>query len=335
MRLAAKIAVVLLGLAGPALSPHGSPPVLQAQANPFFGAPAAAPATPPAALRPAPGPSARLKWLVDAQRVVREVLADAVGRIAAGAAGALPLVGLSFAYGLLHALGPGHRKVALAAYFVARPARVIDGIVAGGAVAFLHAVSAVAVVYGLFFILQRSLSAAFASVSSALEQASYAAILILGFVLLALAVREWVRESRAALAPRGGSGDGRAGDPVPPAGSACCTSGGSGRRTLAAIILGSGVVPCPGAALVLIFCLAEGLPGVGALAALAMSSGMAVVTVGVSVAAIAGKRGLLAALPAGSRGGRLLHHGLELLGAGLVIGFGLLMLAPYLAGLVS
>jgi len=325
MPLAAKIAVVLLGLAGPALSPHGSPPVLQAQANPFFGAPAAAPATPPAALRPGPGPSARLKWLVEAQRAVREVLAEAVGRIAAGAAGALPLVGLSFAYGLLHALGPGHRKVALAAYFVARPARVIDGIVAGGSVALLHAVSAVAVVYGLFFVLQRSLSAAFSSVSSALEQASYAAILLLGLVLLGLAVREWLREPRSGSEPGGTS----------QSGSVCCGSRRSGRKTLAAIILGSGVVPCPGAALVLIFCLAEGLPLVGALAALAMSSGMAVVTVGVSVTAIAGKRGLLSALPAGSRGGRLLHHGLELLGAGLVIGFGLLMLAPYLAGLVS
>ncbi len=296
----------------PALVALSLPAAVPAQGNPFFDAPAPSPA-PLSISVPLP----RLQWLIEAQKAVREVLADAVDRTAAGSAGALPLLVLSFAYGLLHALGPGHRKMALIAYFLARPARVSDGVAAGTSVAFLHAVSAVAIVYGLYFLLRRSVSAAFSSVSGALELASYAAILLLGLALLALAVRAWVRDRGMGRASRG-QGEAR-----------------TGGKTLAVIILGSGVVPCPGAALVLIFCLSQDLPGIGALAALAMSAGMAVVTAGVSLAAILGKRGLLAALPGGSRSGRLLHHGIETLGALLVVAFGLLMIVPYLAAALT
>jgi hypothetical protein len=60
---------------------------------------------------------------------------------------------------------------------------------------------------------------------------------------------------------------------------------------------------------------------------------MAVVTMGVSLAAVLGKRGLLSALPRGSRLSGLFHHGLEIGGAMLIVVFGLLMLSPYLIGL--
>jgi ABC-type nickel/cobalt efflux system permease component RcnA len=105
---------------------------------------------------------------------------------------------------------------------------------------------------------------------------------------------------------------------------------GGEQKTLTAIILGSGLVPCPGTALILIFCLAQTLPWIGVLAALAISLGMAVVTVSVSLAAIFGKRGLLSALPRGSRLGNVLHHALEIGGAVLIVIFGLFMLSPYL-----
>jgi hypothetical protein len=85
-----------------------------AQANPFFDSPAPAHAAPSVSL-----PTPRLQVLIDAQRTIREVLTDAVERTAFGGAGVPVLLTLAFAYGLLHALGPGHRKIALAAYFLA------------------------------------------------------------------------------------------------------------------------------------------------------------------------------------------------------------------------
>jgi nickel/cobalt exporter len=275
-----------------------------AQSNPFFSTPA--PQAPAVSV-----PTPRLQALIDAQRTLREVLAEAVERSAAGGAGVPALLGVAFAYGLLHALGPGHRKLALAAYFIARPARPLQGVKAGLSVALLHAAAALLAIYGLYYLFTRTVTTAFAAVSSVLELGSYTAITLLGLILFILALRDALR--------RGGQSE---------------QAGADGKK-LTAIILSSGLVPCPGTALILIFCLSQGLPGLGVLAALAMSLGMAVVTVSVSLAAILGKQGLLAVLARGSDGsgvGKRLHQGLEIGGALLIILFGLFMLSPWLAG---
>jgi len=280
-----------------------------AQANPFFAAPTPAPQAPAVSV-----PTPRLQALIDAQRTLRELLAEAVERSAAGGAGVPALLGVAFAYGLLHALGPGHRKLALAAYFIARPARALQGVTAGLSVALLHAASAILAIYGLFYLFTRTVTTGFAAVSSILELGSYAAITLLGLILFILALRDALRR-----------------------GTQSEQAGADGKK-LAAIILSSGLVPCPGTALILIFCLSQGQPGLGVLAALAMSLGMAVITVSVSLAAILGKQGLLAILARGSHGsdgsevGKRLHQGLEIGGALLITLFGLFMLSPWLAG---
>jgi nickel/cobalt exporter len=289
----------------------GLPILSTAQVNPFFDSPGPTPAVAPVSV-----PTPRLQPLIDAQRAIREVLAEAVERSTSGGTAVPALLVLAFAYGLLHALGPGHRKVALAAYFVARPARPIRGVTAGAAVALLHAAAAVLIIYGLYYLFKGTVTTAFSSISSVLELASYAAITLLGLILLFLALRGSLRTRKAAAV---GSSGGRQENE---------------KQTLAAIILGSGVVPCPGTALILIFCLSQNLPWIGALAALAMSLGMAVVTIGVSLAAIYGKRGLLSALPRDSSFSNVLHRGLEIGGAVLIVIFGLFMLSPYLAQLL-
>jgi ABC-type nickel/cobalt efflux system permease component RcnA len=288
------------------------PTLSTAQVNPFFDSPAPSPAVAPISV-----PTPRLRFLIDAQRTIREVLAEAVERSTSGGTGVPALLSLAFAYGLLHALGPGHRKMALAAYFVARPARPLRGVTAGASVALLHAAAAVLIIYGLYFLFKRTVTTTFSSVSAILELASYAAITLLGLFLLFLALRGTLRTRKSATVE--GSGEKRENE----------------KQTLTAIILGSGVVPCPGTALILIFCLSQNLPWIGALAALAMSLGMAVVTISVSLAAIYGKRGLLSVLPRGSRLSDILHHVLEIGGAVLIVIFGLFMLSPYLAQLLS
>jgi nickel/cobalt exporter len=285
-----------------------------AQGNPFFDSPA--PATPSVSM-----PTPRLQALIDAQHTIREVLADAVDRSARGDRGVPALLALAFAYGLLHAMGPGHRKVALAAYFVAKPARPLQGVAAGASVALLHAAAALSIIYGLYYLFRATVTTAFSSVSSILELASYAAIVLLGLIMVSVAVRAIVREGK------NGQGTGVEVHAV--------AIGRSERRSLTAIILSSGAVPCPGTALILIFCLSQNLPWIGVLAALAMSLGMAVVTSGVSLGAIYGKRGLLSALPRGSRLSSMFHHGLEIGGAVLIVVFGLFMLSPYLASLFA
>jgi nickel/cobalt exporter len=287
----------------------GLPMRSAAQGNPFFASPAPAGRTPAVTVQ-----APRLQALIDAQRALREVLADAVDRSSSGGAGLPLLLVIAFAYGLLHALGPGHRKTALAAYFVARPAPLGQGVAAGISVALLHAAAALIAIYGLYYLFKGTVSAAFSSVNSILEPASYATIALLGLLLLLLAVRERLRAQKNASH----HSEARGGD----------------RKTLIAIIVGAGVVPCPGTALLLILCLSQNLPWIGVLTALVMAAGMAVITVTVSLAAILGERGLFAAVPRSSRLGGMLHHGLEIGGAALLAAFGLFMLSPYLAGLL-
>jgi ABC-type nickel/cobalt efflux system permease component RcnA len=207
--------------------------------------------------------------------------------------------------------------MALAAYFMARPARPVQGVAAGASVAFLHAGAALIIIYSLYYLFKGTVTLAFASASSILELASYAAITLLGFILLYFAVRERMRAAKSHQAVCGDS------------------IHGSRDRTLAAIILSSGVVPCPGTALILVFCLSHNLPLIGFLTALALSLGMMVITVSVSLAAILGKQGLLSVLPKGSRLSGLFHHGFEIGGAALIVVFGLFMLSPYLVDLPS
>ena len=101
-------------------------------------------------------------------------MADVADRSASGGAAVPALLGLALAYGLLHALGPGHRKLALAA------------------------------VYGLYYLFLGPVSAAFSSLSWILELGSYGAITLLRLVLLALSIRGRLRSRRGGHGAYGG-----------------------------------------------------------------------------------------------------------------------------------
>ena len=55
---------------------------------------------------------------------------------------------LSFVYGVIHALGPGHGKSIVFSYFLSRPGRYVHGVLMGNVITFVHVFSAVAIVLG-------------------------------------------------------------------------------------------------------------------------------------------------------------------------------------------
>jgi hypothetical protein len=85
-----------------------------------FGAPAPVESAPPPAFAPpqaaplaARGPFGRLMaWVTDTQQKMQRELAGSVKRLKSGnaIAAALTLAGLSFLYGVVHAVGPGHGR---------------------------------------------------------------------------------------------------------------------------------------------------------------------------------------------------------------------------------
>ncbi len=104
-----------------------------AQGNPF-GAPRAAP------------PDGIVGWLLLKQSEFYRGLSGAIRAAKADGTALWTLLGLSFAYGVFHAAGPGHGKAVISSYVVANGETWRRGVALSFASAFLQALVAVAIV---------------------------------------------------------------------------------------------------------------------------------------------------------------------------------------------
>lgn len=179
---------------------------------------------------------------------------------------------LAAAYGVLHALGPGHGKTMVGAYFLARGGRGRMGGYAAGLLVSLaasaaHTLSAVLLVL-LAAALVMPLSTSLDQAGALLLRLSGAALCLAGLVMAWRAARD-LRRAQAGAAPQKAEA------------APASLRGGLG------VALAVGVVPCPVAALVFSFCLGLGLPWTGAAAMLAMALGMGLTTSAFAALAIA------------------------------------------------
>ncbi|CAN1546266.1 COG2215 ABC-type uncharacterized transport system, permease component [Burkholderiaceae bacterium] len=213
------------------------------------------------------------------------------------------LLGLSFGYGVFHALGPGHGKAVLTAYVLANKETIRNGAVLAMLSAFLQALVAIALVAIAAGVLQVS-GVAMNRATWWLEIASYGLMVALGAWLVIKhvlqpvlsALREW-RSAHAVNAQHTHAhhshthlhhtphqhthvhdescGHVHMPDPALIAGPL------NWSKALSAI-LAVGLRPCTGAIFVLVFSLAQGFFIAGIAAALAMGLGT-----GLTVAALA------------------------------------------------
>lgn len=93
------------------------------------------------------------------------------------------LVGLSFAYGIFHAAGPGHGKAVISSYMLANEVALRRGILLSFISAFLQALTAI-IVMTLVFLVLRGTSISMTDATWFLEVASYALITAFGAWLL-------------------------------------------------------------------------------------------------------------------------------------------------------
>lgn len=260
-----------------------------AAANPFTGEPSEAPEASSAPPERAWGPVAFIgRTLLTIQRESSRMIATHMKAIRDGRTSTPLLIGvaLAFAYGVVHALGPGHGKLVVVSYFLSREARIGRGLLMGLQIAIFHVISAMVVVVLADFLLRRAFGGAPAEVPE-VRLASYGLIALIGTVMLVQAVRR-------SLA-------GRAGHEVA---HACCGHGHDGRQQ-GFLSLGVGIVPCTGAVLILLYALANDILVAGMLLVSAIAAGMAITMGALGMIAVVARHAVARRVEAGGSGGRL------------------------------
>lgn len=252
--------------------------------------------------------------IVRLQSGLRQKMASLAQKIKADPGGGAfwMLMILSFAYGAIHSLGPGHGKILAVSYFLNRSGPLSYGFFFGQLAMFVHVFSAACLVFGAKYVLEKSMSMTVDQYGPKLEMASYALLVVLGIFLIIRTVREF--RSSAAV-------DGRADKEAE-----------TGKKGVMALALACGIVPCPAATLILVFSISLGITVTGIFSLVFISLGMGTVISSVSIMAILSQKGAARMLSADNAWARGAYSGLCLAGALGLVCFGGLLLLGRLAG---
>ncbi|MEC9464020.1 MAG: nickel/cobalt transporter [Pseudomonadota bacterium] len=139
--------------------------------------------------QPSSGPFAELLvWINAHQQAFYRSLTDALKAMREDPASLVTLIGLSFAYGVFHAAGPGHGKAVISSYLLANEIELRRGILISFVSAILQGMVAIAVV-GTAYLVLRGTSISMTDATRTLEIASYAMIVAFGIWLLVRKLR--------------------------------------------------------------------------------------------------------------------------------------------------
>ncbi|MDT0683013.1 hypothetical protein RM543_09965 [Roseicyclus sp. F158] len=272
------------------------------------------------------------RWAAGWQRAFQNELAGALRALRSGDPGALALmIGLCFAYGVVHAIGPGHGKVLIGGYGVGRRVPIFRLSAIALCASLGQAVTAIAIVcIGILGIGWTRVQATGAAEGIMAPLSALA----IGLVGIWLAIRGAGRLWRMS---RTGSSGGQSGhdhhdhdDHRHEGGCAhegCGhrhgptieeVSGATSARGIAVLIASIAIRPCSGALLLLVLTWHMGLLAAGIAGSVAMSLGTGAVTAGVAILAVTARESTLLSFGEGSRV-RLFLPCLEVLAGSFII----------------
>jgi nickel/cobalt transporter (NicO) family protein len=279
------------------------------------------------------------QWVMQKQQEVHRELAAAVRRFKSAdpLSAALLLAGLSFAYGVLHAVGPGHGKAVITSYVLADGRTVRRGIALSFLAALIQALSALVLV-GVLILVLRSTGLQIRAMEAWLETASWALVAVIGAWLLYYQLRSAFAPAHAGHGHHHHHGDAHHhhghghqhhdhhhddGDACAHLPSASQLQGDWSWRRALALAFAVGIRPCTGAILVLVFAIGQGLWWAGVFSTLAMALGTAI-TVSTLAAMAVGFRELATRMAGGgsSKWADRVQLAAGLGGAGLVMVLG-------------
>jgi nickel/cobalt transporter (NicO) family protein len=300
------------------------------------------------------GPLAPLfAWVNVQQQAFYRALTDALKEMRQNPWALWSLVTLSFTYGIFHAAGPGHGKAVISSYMIANETELKRGIVISFLSAMTQGLVAILAIGTAFFLL-RGTGISVTKTTWGLEITSYLLIVLFGLNMLWRKLRSMRRKPAIAaglfddhdhstcthnnaFAFAGAAGGNRQQTFVC---DSCGHSHGADPAMLKgerfgiseawSAIIAVGLRPCSGALLVLTFSLLNGLYLGGLLSVFAMSVGTAITVATLATLAVTAKDVAVRIAGGGSRFGSFISNGIEILGALMVIVFGLMLLGASL-----
>jgi nickel/cobalt transporter (NicO) family protein len=235
----------------------------------------------------------------DYQRRIQQVLSTSLRDIKSGS-GSLALwtlVTVCFSYGVVHTLGPGHGKAVVVAYFLdsSKPRAWIEGIFAGGWIAFTHTLAALLLAAALKLSSTVGMLGALREVRN-VEIVSYTLILLIGIWRLWAGITGRVHEHwghehhdhghdhhHGHGHDHHGHGHAHHHREAP-------------QRTIAGWLLltAAGIAPCAGALIIILLSIALDVIWAGVVGVLAIAFGMAITLAAIGMASMVAHRLIIA-----------------------------------------
>jgi ABC-type nickel/cobalt efflux system permease component RcnA len=304
--------------------------------------------------------------IISIQFYFNQHMTMAVHAIRHDASAVWTLLALSFAYGIVHAAGPGHGKAVVSSYLLATRQTLRNGIALAFIASLAQAGGAIALILVASLLLHMT-SVSITLATFQFEILSNVLIVLLGCWLVWTKiirparplqlnfepVNAWTRPERyLATATAPGSSRFQAHDTTAPAlpasrsrapalatlhchhdncghlhmPDATVAAGSLDWRKAWTVIASTALRPCTGALIVLVFSISQGLLVAGLAATLVMGLGTAITVAALAVLAVSARRTAFTLTRADSQLGRKIIRGAEICGALAVLSFGALML---------
>ncbi|MEH6831361.1 MAG: hypothetical protein V7661_11015 [Sulfitobacter sp.] len=236
-------------------------------------------------------------WAAGEQRNFQNGIARTLRALRGGDAGAFALLMTScFAYGFFHAIGPGHGKLLVGGYGLARSVPMLRLSLIALLSSLGQAVTAVLLAYGGLWLLGVTRERMVGAAEDWLAPFSYVLIALIGLWLVWRGIARLKRAQTTQGHVHEGEGDtcNSCGHRHGPSLEEAQTA--TGLRDALLLIGGIAVRPCTGALFVLIITWQMGIAMAGIAGAFAMALGTASVTIAVGVAATGFRGGVLRSL---------------------------------------
>jgi nickel/cobalt exporter len=218
---------------------------------------------------------------------------------------------VAFAYGMLHAAGPGHGKALAVSYILSQRPKLFRGMFFGTCIALFHGLSGILFVLIIHIVLQKSITGTLEDVTRITQIISFSLIACLGLGILIKSTYRWIKSAKGGQTAYNGNHKRHLYGPL-----------------LSALMVG--MIPCSGVVMVMLFALSMKLIGLGIMLGITISLGMALTITCIIVMVISGKAVSLGM--AGRHGSPALNieNLIEVIGGLMVASLGLLFLVAVL-----